>query len=777
VENSSLFSIEAGQVAAPAANPASGHEFPSGGGQVTLTCATSGADIFYTAGSGAPDQLYSVPISVTAGTTIKAIAKKSGMTDSNLLTAHYTIGSVITVAMPEADPPSGYEFTSAGGPVTLTCATSGAAIYYTTGSGEPDQLYSVPINVTADTTIKAIAKMGGENSGLLTASYTVVDPNTVAAPSANPPDGSRLISSGTVVLTSATTGATIYYTTGDGVPNQSYLWPISVTANTTIRAQAKKSGMTDSKIVTLNYTVAVAAPTASPANNTRFISSGAVTLTCATSGAAVYYTTGSGEPDQLYSIPISISAATAIRAAAKKEGMADSEIVTFNYTVAAAMPVPSPPSGARFTSSGGTVTLDCATGGTAIYYTFGNNEPDQLYTGPITISSTSTIRALAKKTGISDSDIMSAFYMVQTPAMEFAATMKMGWNLGNTMDGHSGGTPNETAWQSVVTSQALMNGVAAQGFGVVRIPVTWLNKIGPAPNYTIDSAWMNRVGQIVEYCHTAGMKAVINIHHDGADSSYWLSVKPADLTGANKTAIDNKFTAVWRQIAERFKDTGDYLLFEAFNELHDGGWGDGSTAQRNRINELNQIFVNTVRAVGGENANRYLVIPGWVTRPSVTVASLVLPTDTATGRLFVTVHFYDPYDFTLAATQNAWGDKGAPGSYGNEGLVRSTFNSVRDKFVANGIPVVVGEYGAVNRPAGTQFAYQKYYMEYVTKYAVECGFVPILWDNGSSGTGKEKSGMFNRSTGQPSTTQTKEILEVMKKAAYDDYPLSEVTPP
>ena len=366
-------------------------------------------------------------------------------------------------------------------------------------------------------------------------------------------------------------------------------------------------------------------------------------------------------------------------------------------------------------------------------------------------------------------------------SMEFAASMKIGWNLGNQMDAHNNGNPSETAWRGAnapLASQALMNGVAAQGFGVVRIPVTWLNKIGDAPNYTIDPVWLNRAAEVVGYAHAAGMKAIINLHHDGADSRYWLSVKEADLTGPAKTAMDAKYKAVWRQIANKFKDTGNLLIFEGFNELHDGSWSDGSPDQRRRVNELNQIFVNTVRSVGGKNSNRYLLIHGWVTRPSL-LQHLVMPADKAKDRLIVGFHFYDPYNFTLEAAQNVWGSKANPGggnNWGNESGIQNTFNSVKTRFIDNGIPVIIGEYGAVNR-SGDAFAYQKYYMEYVTKLAHDCGFVPVLWDNDAGGTGRERSRMFNRATGQPANSDTAEIIRLMMKAVNNDYQLSEITPP
>jgi endoglucanase len=351
---------------------------------------------------------------------------------------------------------------------------------------------------------------------------------------------------------------------------------------------------------------------------------------------------------------------------------------------------------------------------------------------------------------------------------------EIGWNLGNTLDAHNNMNPSETVWGNPLATQALMNGVAARGFGYVRIPVTWGNKIGAAPSYTIDSAWLNRVAEVVEYVNKAKMKAIINIHHDGADSANWLSVKTADLTGPTKDAMDAKFTAVWTQIATKFKDTGDYLMFEAFNELHDGNWGNGNTAQHDRVNELNQLFVTAVRAVGGQNANRSLVIPGWVTRASVTVSSLVLPTDTAVKKLIVTFHYYDPYDFAGSASQKVWGSKALPGNWANETFVKNTFDSVKNKF--KDIPVIIGEYGAVNQ-SGDAFKYRKYYMEYVTKYAHDCGFIPFYWDNAGFGSGSEKFGLLKRSDGSAYDASAQEILDVMMKAVNENYSLDSITAP
>jgi len=364
-------------------------------------------------------------------------------------------------------------------------------------------------------------------------------------------------------------------------------------------------------------------------------------------------------------------------------------------------------------------------------------------------------------------------------AMEFTASMKIGWTLGNSLDAHNDLSPGETAWGNPPITQALLDAVAAKGFGAVRIPVTWGSMIGPAPNYAINASWLRRVAEVVEYAGNAGMKSIINIHHDGADSHYWLSVKTADLSGPVKTEMDAKFIAVWKQIAQYFQESGNYLIFEAFNELHDGSWGNGNAAQHARVNELNQIFVNTVRAAGGKNSDRFLVIPGWVTRPSVTVQSLVLPKDTAKDRLIVTFHYYDPYDFAGSAKWETWGSKSLTGSNGwaNENYLRNTFNSVKNKFIDSNIPVIIGEYGAVRQSSATGKAHRKYYMEYVTKYAADCGFVPFYWDNGALRAGSEGFGLFNRISPSSPVTDAEEIIGVMMKAVNEDYSLADITPP
>ena len=451
---------------------------------------------------------------------------------------------------------------------------------------------------------------------------------------------------------------------------------------------------------------------------------------------------------------------------------------------------------------GGYVTLRCSTKDAKIYYTIDGRDPSKngtLYSNTVRISEAATLRAIAKMEGLKDSKELSASYKIfKSEHTDYALSMKIGWNLGNTMDGHRGGIPSETAWQSTVTTQALMDGLAKQGFGLIRIPVTWLNKIGPAPDYIIDADWLNRVAEIAGYVRDAGMKAMINIHHDGADSNYWLSVRRDALESPKKDEIDERFTAVWSQIAQKFINEDHYLMFEAFNELHDGNWGypnsgthggvlvtttnEDITKQYARINELNKIFVDTVRVTGGKNLNRYLVLPCLVTRPSM-AQHLVLPEDSAENRLIVTVHFYDPYDFTGSGSQKVWGQNAIRGHWGNEANVRRQFDAVKDGFTKHGIPVILGEYGAVHIVG--QEVYRKYYMEYVTKYAIDSGLIPVYWDNNGfhsnpnnvNSNPSEKFGLIDRETGEPKSEKHAEVLAVMMKAAYENYSYHEIAPP
>lgn len=362
----------------------------------------------------------------------------------------------------------------------------------------------------------------------------------------------------------------------------------------------------------------------------------------------------------------------------------------------------------------------------------------------------------------------------ETP-WQVAKSLGLGWNLGNQMDAFANGKADETCWGNAKTTQTAFNKLAEAGITTVRIPVTWMGHIGSAPNYEIEKAWMNRVAEIVEYAENAGLNAIVNIHHDGSDSNYWLNIKEAATSESKNSEIKATLKAVWTQIAERFKNKGNFLAFESMNEIHDGGWGWGENMkdggkQYAVLNEWNQLFVDAVRDTGGANANRYLGVPGYCTNPDLTISYFKLPKDRVSNRLMVAVHFYDPYEYTLNAKYSEWGHTGAPAkkvSGGDEVNVKSVFGKLKTAFVDKGIPIYIGEMGCVHRDNDRDESFRKYYLEYVCKAAKDYGMAPIYWDNGATGAGTEQSGLFNRTTGLY-VNNGADVMQVMRKAIFTE---------
>lgn len=368
-------------------------------------------------------------------------------------------------------------------------------------------------------------------------------------------------------------------------------------------------------------------------------------------------------------------------------------------------------------------------------------------------------------------------------AMAVSRSFGMGWNLGNQLDAQntwSFPTPvaDETCWGNPLCTQATFDGLKEKGIQSVRIPVTWAGHIGEAPSYPIDEKWMNRVAEVVGYAKKAGLKAIINIHHDEGSGETdpqkagWLDIKKAAYDSNLNAQIEAKLSAVWKQIAERFKGEGDWLVFESMNELQDGGWGWGQSRndggkQYACLNHWQQVFVDAVRSVGGENTNRWLCVVGYAQNPSLTVEHLVLPTDPTEGRLMVAVHCYDPGEYCLNGKQSTWGHSGSEANYKTgEKQITDLFQTVKSKYTDKGIPVILGEMGCVNRSADRDKKFQKYYLEYVTRAACTYGLAPFLWDNGTKTTGNESFGFIDHATGAY-LNYASEIIPTMVKAATD----------
>lgn len=358
-------------------------------------------------------------------------------------------------------------------------------------------------------------------------------------------------------------------------------------------------------------------------------------------------------------------------------------------------------------------------------------------------------------------------------ALDFAQTLGIGWNLGNNLDAWSEeGIAVETDWGNGKATQATFDAVKKAGFKSVRIPVTWLGFVGEAPDYTISKERMDRVAEVVGYAHNAGLKVIVNIHHDGhadggkADTYTWLKVAEAAKDDSLNTAIKAKLSAMWTQIATRFKDDGLWLIFETLNEIHDGNWGNESIMENAEdqyrvLNEWNQTALDAIRAAGGENATRYVGIPGYVTQPGLTVKYLKLPTDKVKDRLMVAVHSYDPWDYAGSGKYAEWGHNStAKDDNGNvmyqegEKEYVAMLDNLYTTYVEKGIPVYFGEFACVHRTDERAENFRKYYLEYVCKAMRDRKMVAFYWDNGyeknrnNPDTDDDVFGLINHATGE-----------------------------
>lgn len=332
------------------------------------------------------------------------------------------------------------------------------------------------------------------------------------------------------------------------------------------------------------------------------------------------------------------------------------------------------------------------------------------------------------------------------------AAMGMGWNLGNQLEANSNGVPSETAWGNPVIKEELLKAVKDAGFSTVRIPVSYLSMIGEGPDYKIDEAWLNRVQEVVDYAINNDLYVVMNIHGDGYYSVNGGWILCVD---ENQDEIKAKFKAVWTQIADRFKDYDEHLVFESMNEVFDGTYGNPNPTGYENINAYNQIFVDAVRETGSNNTKRWLLVPGWNTNiQHTTGASFVIPQDTKCEsdgkRIMISVHYYDPYNFTLdenmstATTQ--WGQYATENfdNWGQQDYVDSQMKKLSDTFTSQGYPVIIGEMGVQNKSHvyDKHNEFRRYWNEYVVKAAKANGCIPVYWDNGWNG--EKGFGLFDR---------------------------------
>ena len=328
-------------------------------------------------------------------------------------------------------------------------------------------------------------------------------------------------------------------------------------------------------------------------------------------------------------------------------------------------------------------------------------------------------------------------------ALEATRLMGNGINLGNTLEacdnnvGIKTNTPlsYETHWGQPKTTQAIIDGMKAAGFDTIRIPVAWMTNATHLyeGDYTIDADYMDRVEEVVRYARKAGMYVIINDHWDGG----WYGMFGSESAETRALAME-AYKGMWQQIAERFRDYSDYLIFESANEELGGRFDENSPLycsdsvvtylnddERYALtNEINQTFVDVVRATGGNNATRFLLIAGYSTDIDQTCDDrFQMPKDTADSKLMVSVHYYDPWSYcgaSSAVSATKWG-KVSDYEYMDQQLAKMT------KFTEAGYGVVIGEYGALPCSDGLKdntLAYHTAFLDACTKY----NLTNCLWD-------------------------------------------------
>lgn len=342
-------------------------------------------------------------------------------------------------------------------------------------------------------------------------------------------------------------------------------------------------------------------------------------------------------------------------------------------------------------------------------------------------------------------------------AKSIALEMGAGWNLGNTME--APGSP--TAWGNVLPSQAFIDSVKKAGFNTIRLPCAW-DGYANQTTYAIDPLWMAQVKQVVDYCIKDSLFVVLNIHWDGG----WLESNIAKaITDANLLKVMKaKQGAYWRQIATVFKDYGRHMLLASTNEP-----SVETVEQMAILKDLHQIFIDTVRATGSNNASRTLILPGPSTSFERTSNWMTLPTDKISQRLMVECHFY-PYQFTLMSRETDWGYGPVYPIYywgqgnhsttdlihnadGNEeAYVTQQFDLMKSKFLDQNVPVLVGEFGAMKRLTLTgdnllrHVRSRRAFYNHVVKSAKSRGMIPVVWDAGGKGDGTMT--VFHRKPGR-----------------------------
>lgn len=310
-------------------------------------------------------------------------------------------------------------------------------------------------------------------------------------------------------------------------------------------------------------------------------------------------------------------------------------------------------------------------------------------------------------------------------AQEYVEAMGLGINLGNTLDSHGSwiaqygdGSPEsyETAWGNPVTTREMIAYMKSEGFDTIRIPVTWDEHMGEAPDYTVEEEWMDRVEEVVDWALKEDFFVILNIHHD----EIWVNEAANDYDG-----VLERYLALWEQIIERFGDKSYRLVFESNNEV---GFDNLSTEEGCALmQKLNDEFLNLVRSSGGKNVDRMLLLAGYCTDVNRNAQYPPVITD---KRCAFSLHCYGPATFCIAEPGTSWGFRDTWGTEADYAEMQKEFEVMKTTFVDNGIPVIVGEFAVTTQ--GKDQTSRELWMNEVIRLCFENDICPILWDAGGT---------------------------------------------
>lgn len=329
------------------------------------------------------------------------------------------------------------------------------------------------------------------------------------------------------------------------------------------------------------------------------------------------------------------------------------------------------------------------------------------------------------------------------PSTELVKEMSIGWNLGNTLDATGSGLEAETYWQSTTTTKEMIDLLKTSGFNVLRVPTTWEGHMDDEGN--IDVEWMDRVQEIVDYGIDNDLFVILNIHHE---EWHFPSNKDLDAKKA-------KLKKVWEQIAERFKNYDEHLIFEGLNEPRKKGtnveWNGGDREGQDVVNQFNAVFVETVRNSGGNNKLRHLMIPTYAASSSSSAMKAFKMPDENDDKLIVSVHGYAPYNFALNTKGTAeWSVDNAA----DTNAIDQIFRDIENYFLYEGYAVIIGEFGSINKLVNTsitgdntedRIAHAEYYMKKAREYGIPC----VWWDNHAFVGNGENFGLMDRGATPP----------------------------